>query len=125
MLAVEVFADSSLINVQEALETQLVQNMRHLHPELASELLYKLTSRQFGTRTLITATVKRVELDSHMAQNLAPETVCQSLIALNLAGVDPSKEEFSTYAKSLATRESLDQLSIEEITCLDKLCRTL
>ena len=51
-----------------------------------------------GTRTLITAAVKRVELDSLMASNLSPETRCQSLIALNLAGVDPSKEEFSTYA---------------------------
>ena len=76
VLAVEIFADSTLMNVQEALESQLVQNMRHLHPDLASELLYKLTSRQFGTRTLITATVKRVELDSLLVQNLAPETVC-------------------------------------------------
>ena len=81
--------------------------MRHLHPELASDLLYKLTSRHLGTRTLITAAVKRVELDSLMASNLSAETRCQSLIALNLAGVDPLKEEFSAYAQSLATRESL------------------
>jgi len=104
---VEVFANSTLVDVQEALEMQLVQNIRHLHPEIASELLYKLTSRKFGTRTLITAAVKRVELDSHMATMLAPETICQSLIALNMAGVDPSKEEFSAYAQSLASKQSL------------------
>jgi len=46
--------------------------MRLLIPEVASELLYKLTSREIGTRSLITAAVKRVELDSHMIAVLAP-----------------------------------------------------
>ena len=65
--------------------------MRQLLPEIASELLYKLTSKQIGTSTLINATVRRVELDSHMIATLDPQTICQSLVALNLAGVDPTK----------------------------------
>ena len=60
-----------------------------------------------------------------MALTLAPETICQSLIALNLAGVDPSKEEFSTYALSLASNDSLEKLSREELIVLDKLCSTI
>ena len=77
---------------------QLIQSMRLLIPEVASDLLYKLVTKELGTRTLITAAVKRVELDSHMIAVLTPSTMCQSLIALNLAGVDSFKEEFGTYA---------------------------
>lgn len=50
--------------------------MRHLLPEIASNLLYKLTSRQIGTKTLINAAIKRVELDSHLCADLAPTTLC-------------------------------------------------
>ena len=76
VMAVEVFANSTLQDVQVAIETQLVQNMRLLQPDLASDLLYRLTSRQMGTRTLITAAIKRVELDSHMIATLSPQTIC-------------------------------------------------
>ena len=53
-----------------------MQNMRHLSPETVSELLYKLTKKELGTRTLITAAVKRVELDSHMAATLTAQNIC-------------------------------------------------
>lgn len=99
--------------------------MRHLLPEVASELLYKLTSRALGSRSLITATVKRVELDSHMIAALSPVTMCQSLVALNLAGVDPTKEEFCAYVSGLASVEQLSQITAEERTVLDKLCHTV
>ena len=46
--------------------------MRLLNPIVVSDLLYKLTKNQLGTRTLITAVVKRVELDSHMVSALTP-----------------------------------------------------
>ena len=49
--------------------------MRHLSPETVSELLYKLTKKELGTRTLITAAVKRVELDSHMAATLTAQNL--------------------------------------------------
>ena len=42
ILAIDVFVDSNLSELQLAIETQLVQNMRLLHPDLASDLLYKL-----------------------------------------------------------------------------------
>lgn len=93
--------------------------MRHLNPEVASELLYKLTRQELGTRTLITATIKRVELDGHMLAALSPQTICQSLIGLNMAGVDPTKEEFCAYAENLANKDSLLQLSFEERSVLD------
>ncbi len=81
--------------------------MRLLIPEVASDLLYKLASKELGSRTLITAAVKRVELDSHMIAVLNPQTMCQSLIALNLAGVDYGKEEFCAYASELCKGENL------------------
>jgi len=99
--------------------------MRHLLPENVSELLYKLTSRALGSRSLITATVKRVELDSHLITALSPETICQSLVALNLAGVDPAKEEFCAYVSSLASPDALSKLTREEHAVLDKLCHTI
>lgn len=86
-------------------------------------MLYKLTSRQIGTKTLINAAIKRVELDSHLCADLAPSTLCQSLLALNMAGVDPSKEEFKAYAKELASIQQLVKLSQEERVVLDTLCR--
>ncbi len=74
---------------------------------------------------MITAAVKRVELDSHMIAVLNPQTMCQSLIALNLAGVDYSKEEFCTYASELCKGDNLSKLSSEERNVLDTLCRTV
>lgn len=50
--------------------------MRLLTPTVVSDLLYKLTKHQLGTRSLITAVVKRVELDSHMVPALTPQTIC-------------------------------------------------
>ena len=66
--------------------------------------------------------MKRVELDAHMVATLSPQTVCQSLLALNMAGVDPNKEEFCAYAKALTSKEVLAQLSPEEIEVLRQLC---
>ena len=99
--------------------------MRHLSPETVSELLYKLTKKELGTRTLITAAVKRVELDSHMAATLTAQNICQNLLALNMAGVEPTKEEFCTYAGKLAETQTLAQLSAEERAVLDQMCSTI
>ena len=125
VVAVEVFSDSTLNEVQMAVEMQLIQNMRLLVPELASDLLYKLTKQNLGTRSLMTATLKRVELDSHMIVDLQPETMCQSLIALNLAGTAFTKEEFNAYAEGLASEQALGQLSSEERNVLASLCNTV
>lgn len=97
--------------------------MRHLLPEVASNLLYKLTSRQIGTKTLVNATIKRVELDSHLCKDLPPQTICQSLLGLDMAGVDASKDEFKAYAKALASPSQLSKLTAEERIVLDTMCR--
>ena len=60
-----------------------------------------------------------------MIATLEPQTICQSLIALNLAGVDPTKEEFKIYANALSSHEHLIQLSDEERIVLDTMCRKL
>ena len=46
-------------------------------------------------------------------------------MALNLAGVDPTKDEFQAYAASLASAEQLSKLSAEEKTVLSSLCETV
>ena len=78
--AVEVLSESELVDLQEAVDRQLVLNMRNLHPELVSDLLYMLTSKQLGSKTLITATIKRVELDGlldgHILDKLEAKTIC-------------------------------------------------
>ena len=73
----------------------------------------------------MTATVKRVEHDSHTVSGLTPTTICQSLLALNMAGVKPNKQEFGVYARELAKEEKLRQLSGEERAVLDTLCRKI
>lgn len=99
--------------------------MRHLLPAVASNLLYMVTSRQIGTKALVNAAVKRVELDSHLCSELPPQTVCQSLLGLNMAGVAPQKEEFRAYAQVLASSEQLAKLAPEERIVLDTMCRKL
>ena len=42
-----------------------------------------------------------------------------------MAGVEPTKEEFCTYAGKLAETQTLAQLSAEERAVLDQMCSTI
>jgi len=82
-----------------------------------------LVSREIGSRDLINALIERVLDDSHFIERLDAQTVCQNLVSLNLAGIDSKRPEFNAYVSALSNNLILKQLTDEECTVLDEICR--
>ena len=121
--AVEIFSRSSLIELQEYFEGLLIKSARYLDFSQASTALYLMVSREFGSEPAISALLKRVIDDSKRTDLIEAPVLAQSLISLNLAGVEASSKAFKAYAKALSSQEMLGSLSSEEITVLDTLCQ--
>ena len=82
-----------------------------------------LVSREIGSRDLINALIERVLDDSNFIERLDAQTVCQNLVSLNLAGIDSKRPEFNAYVSALSNNLILKQLTDEECTVLDEICR--
>ena len=91
--ALELLLDSSTPDIEEAVENMLMVNLEAISPYIISEILYILSRERKGTSTLVELLVRRVLKDSQIAGHLDATTICQSMIALNMAGVSIELEE--------------------------------
>ena len=121
--AVEIFSRSSLIELQEYFEGLLIKSARYLDFAQASTALYLMVSREFGSDPAISALLNRVIDDSKKLDLIEAPVLCQSLISLNLAGVEANTGAFKAYAKALSSPQMLSSLSSEEVTVLNTLCQ--
>ena len=115
--ALELLLDSSTPDIEEAVENMLMVNLEAISPYIISEILYILSRERKGTSTLVELLVRRVLKDSQIAGHLDATTICQSMIALNMAGVSIELEEQDLYAKNLSIKAK--DLLPEEIEVLN------
>ena len=94
-------------------------NLELFNPETASEILYILSRDRKGSSTLIDLVVRRVLKDSQIAGHLDATTICQSMIALNMAGKKVDLAEIDQYAMNLSTKAA--DLLPEEIEVLNSI----
>ena len=87
-----------------------------------SNTLYLMLSRKIGSPELVSTMLDRALSDSNLIEVMEPQLICQNLVSLNLAGVDPSNTDFMTYARGLAHKPSLAKLSKEERAVLEQIC---
>ena len=105
------------VELHEAIEKLLIINLPNCPEDMTSEMLYTMSKKQVGTGTLMDILIKKVSSDSVSASSQSAELICQSMVALNMAGVEVESAEFGLYAHYLAPRA--DELSLEERKVLD------
>ena len=108
--------------MKDFFESLFLRSTKSLDTVQTSDTLYKLVKDEIGSRSLIISLLERVMSDGNLIVMINAQTFFQNFVSLNLAGIGASRDEFNAYARALASKNTLTQLSGEKSTILNQIC---